>query len=165
MAWYSVVLKTAFITPNFHVRLNVRSYLLRFPIQAAINELHIQYLVTLCDLVAFVEKNLKRNRVVLCHAVQVDYTVGIPNFSNRANLIIEVCLTFRGHFWCFLFLTGIGLWWNPAMLGHALFSGCWIFTDSDLLTRTNMVENGGLCWTERLLTHNVKCHWFWFFSF
>ena len=49
MAWYSVVLKTAFITPNFHVRLNVRSYLLRFPIQAAINELHIQYLVTLCD--------------------------------------------------------------------------------------------------------------------
>ena len=63
MAWYSVFLKTAFITPNFHVRLNVRSYLLRFPIQAAINELHIQYLVTLCDLVVFVEKNLKRNRV------------------------------------------------------------------------------------------------------
>ena len=116
-------------------------------------------------LVAFVEKNLKRNRVVLCHAVQVDYTVGIPNFSNRANLIIEVFLTFRGYFWCFLFLTGIDLWWNPAIFGHALFSGCWIFTDSDLLTRTNMVGNGGLCWTERLLTHNVKCHWFWFFSF
>ena len=39
MAWYFVVLKTAFITPNLHVRLDVRWYLLRFPVQAAMNEL------------------------------------------------------------------------------------------------------------------------------
>ena len=46
MAWYSVVLKTH---PSLPVRLDVRSYFLRFPIQAAMNELHIQYLVPLCD--------------------------------------------------------------------------------------------------------------------
>ena len=40
-------------------------------------------------------------------------------------------------------------------VSHALFSGCWIFTDSDLLTRINMVKNGGFYRTERLLTHNA----------
>ena len=37
-------------------------------------------------------------------------------------------------------------------------------TNSDLLTRINMVKNGGFCRTERLLPHNVKCHMLRFFS-
>ena len=49
------------------------------------------------------------------------------------------------------------------MLCLALFSGCWFLTDSDLLTGIKIVKNGGVCRTERLLPHNVKCHLFRFF--
>ena len=35
--------------------------------------------------------------------------------------------------------------------------------DSDLLTRNNMVKNGGVWKTERLFPQNVKCHLFRFF--
>ena len=35
--------------------------------------------------------------------------------------------------------------------------------DSDLLTRNNMVKNGGVWTTERLFPQNVKCHLFRFF--
>ena len=110
MAWYFVVLKTAFITPNLHVRLDVRWYLLRFPVQAAMNELHIQFLVTLCDPCCLRGQKLMRSRVVQCHVLIILFLAGRFNSGGfRTNLIIEVCLTFRGHFWCFLFLTGIDL--------------------------------------------------------
>ena len=49
MAWYSVVLKAAFVTRKLTCTPGCHSYLLRFPIQAAMNEVHIQYLVTLSD--------------------------------------------------------------------------------------------------------------------
>ena len=91
----------------------------------------------------------------------------ITNF-NWANLIIAgiiaVCLTLRSPFLCFLFRTGTDLWWFSAMLCHALFSGCWIFSDSELLIRIYMVKNFGVCRSERRLPHDVKCHFFLFFS-
>ena len=86
----------------------------------------------------------------------------IPNF-HWANLIIAVCLPFRGPF-CAFFRTGIDLWWFSAMLCHAFFLRMLNDTNSDLLTRINMVKNGGFCGTERLLPHNVKCHTLRFFS-
>ena len=55
MAWYSVVLKTAFITR----KLTCTLVLLRF--QARMNELYIQYLITHCRLRG---NNMMRSRVV-----------------------------------------------------------------------------------------------------
>ena len=76
MAWYFVVLKTAFIIPNLHVRLDVRWYLLRFPVQAAMNELHIQFLVTLCDPCCLRGQKLMRSRVVQCHVLIILFLAG-----------------------------------------------------------------------------------------
>ena len=118
---------------------------------------------TLCHLRG---KNPMRGKVVPCHVLIILFLAGRLNCggfqtfrTEQILLIIDVRLTFRVYFRCLLFLIGIDLWWIPDISCHALFSGCWNFKDSDSLTRINMVKNGGFYRTERLLTHNAKCHW------
>ena len=64
------------------------------------NELYVQYLVTLCRLRGK-KSDTEQGSAVSCS----DYCLRsgliiqlrIPKFSNRANLVIAVCLTFRDH--------------------------------------------------------------------
>ena len=123
------------------------------------------HFVTLCHLRG---NNLMRSAVVPCHVLIILFLAGTLHSggfqtfqSEQILLIIDLWLTFyfTVYFRCFWFLIGIDLWWIPDILCHALFSGCWIFTDSDLLTRINMIKNGGFYRTERLLSHNVNYHW------
>ena len=95
MAWYFVVLKTAFITPSLHVRLEVRWYLLRFPMQAAMNELHIQFLVTLCDPCCIRGQNLMRSRVVQCHVLIILFPAGRLNSGGFQTFQTEEILSLK----------------------------------------------------------------------
>ena len=95
MAWYFVVLKTAFIIPNLHVRLDVRWYLLRFPVQAAMNELHIQFLVTLCDPCYLRGKKLMRSRVVQCHVLVILFLAGRFNSGGFQTFQTELILSLK----------------------------------------------------------------------
>ena len=95
MAWYFVVLKTAFITPNLHVRLDVRWYLLRFPVQAAMNELHIQFLVTLCDPCCLRGQKLMRSRVVQCHVLIILFLAGRFNSGGFQTFQTELILSLK----------------------------------------------------------------------
>ena len=172
MAWYSVVLKTAFKTRKLTFKLfSLVLFALAVCDQTRSTPFEIQYLVSFCGLrwkKSDAWKDAEQGSAMSssdCFLLSGSITLWrISTFNWWANLFIAVCVTFRGHFLWFLFLSGIDLYWFPAMLCRAFILGCWIFTDIDFLTRINTIKNGGVCRTEWLLPHNVKCHLFWFFS-
>ena len=168
MAWYSLVLKTAFITR----KLTCSLVLLKFQVLWIMNEWTAQTAQGPGHSAIYRTLNLssswKKSDAEPCHdSLILLFLAGrfhCGGFQTQLSKSYHCYfLTFRGHFLCFLIQTGIDLWWFPDMLCHALSSGCWFLTDSDLLTGIKIVKNSGVCRTERLLPHNVKCHLFRFF--